>query len=66
MEFILDDYNPHRAISQRFENLHAYYLSLMDGHKDWIDLPENMAIKQRLEVLGIDIRTLDHDIKNKI
>lgn len=63
IHFIKEDYDPHDAASQRFENLLAYYLLMMNDHKDWWDKDENVRLKIKLQELGRNLEELNHDIR---
>ena len=46
------------------ENLHSYHLKLTEANKGFIELQQNIVLKNRLQSIGKDIQDLLQDIKN--
>ena len=46
------------------ENLHTYVLRLSEANKGFLELTENMVLKNRIASIGKDIQDVLQDIKN--
>lgn len=46
------------------ENFHSYFLKLSEANKGFLELTENMVLKNRITTIGKDIQDVLQDIKN--
>ena len=64
MEWINDEKTDNELIEGWVENLHGYWLKLMEANNGWLELPQNMVKKNLLNAMGKDMQDLLQDIKN--
>lgn len=64
IQFINDEKTDKELIEGWVENFHSYQLRLMEGNKGFLELPQNIVLKNRLQSIGKDIQDLLQDIKN--
>ena len=64
MEWINEEKTDSELIEGWVENLHTYWLRLMESNNGWLELPQNMVKKNLLNAMGKDMQDLLQDIKN--
>lgn len=64
IQFINEEKTDKELIEGWVENFHTYFLKLSEANKGFLELTENMVLKNRIATIGKDIQDVLQDIKN--